>query len=630
MMTLRNSSSEKGPRTARTFRTLTREKVRRFWLLPAGGFLALFLAVDLPLFILIHSRGETASAYLQNMVTSPSLLSSILPFVLALITACAVFVSLHRQSSAGLYQSFPVNRRQLFLSDVISGLILLAIPIFLTGLLLLSSHLAFTTVTADQWDTEGLRTIMAIRAPSFPWIWMGITFLVTFFYYSIACLAGILAGTGVIHALLTLFLTVMVPSLTVLTYEMASFYLLGFGGEFPTSLIQCVLPPYWLAARAGEAGGGSMTGPLLACFLEGLLILAAACFFFQKLKLEREQDSVVWPRLADALVVLLTFMSVLAVLFFTNDMLGLETSGYFPLFAAVLTLLFFLVYRIIADRTTKILNRRTLLSFLVCLGALALFLGAVRYDMTGYARRIPEPSKVASVTLADDANLLFGQSLKLTSPKSVKAATKAHQAVVQKLRASESDSTNAETSGTAASDTSVSDTLTLTYHLKSGRTLRRRFYVPDAVNMPDLQALFNTPEVRRDLAPDRLLGKDLTEIAVVTSPPSDSTTGWRVNVAERDRKAILQAAAKDIQAFSYAELMVHTSDVSEPGLKLQFVLSKESGRVDNGDGAGLLHLIPVDNRTPHLQAFLKTRPYLKDRDQATEVFQLDAEERDEY
>ena len=115
--------------------TLLKKNISRFSPAWALLFVALFLAVPLPLMQRL-SRTETE----YNLFRARNYLESALPigivfaFVAGLLFAALVFKYLHRTNAAYMMHAFPMTRSCQFVTNVVSGLLFWVVPTLVIGL----------------------------------------------------------------------------------------------------------------------------------------------------------------------------------------------------------------------------------------------------------------------------------------------------------------------------------------------------------------------------------------------------------------------------------------------------------------------------------------------------------------
>lgn len=145
-------------------RTLFRKNLSRYW--PLWGF-ASFVGFLAPAALLVRviQSGETSVAPLRVREIYYYLVADAVPIVsiaYAILCAMAVWNYLYHPRSVGMMHSLPIRREGLFLTNLLSGLAMMAIPYLVAGVL---GTLLFTCCGGfDAWGT--LATILAVIGQS--------------------------------------------------------------------------------------------------------------------------------------------------------------------------------------------------------------------------------------------------------------------------------------------------------------------------------------------------------------------------------------------------------------------------------------------------------------------------------
>ena len=126
--------------------TLFRKNLSRYW--PLWG-LASFGGALFPLAMLVnllHSRFQNAWTPMQTKEMYYGVLSygvPVISIVYAVLCAMAVWNYLYNARSVGLMHTLPIRREGLFVTNVLSGLVMMAIPYAVTGVLIVLVSLLY-------------------------------------------------------------------------------------------------------------------------------------------------------------------------------------------------------------------------------------------------------------------------------------------------------------------------------------------------------------------------------------------------------------------------------------------------------------------------------------------------------
>lgn len=110
---------------------IIKENLRKFWVIPLIGGIIMFLAG--PMNMIIMKAGDS------DIIEESLEFNFGFSFAIILISLCsgiAVLICINRKSSSDLIYALPVTRGGMFLASYISGVVMIAIPIVINGLLM--------------------------------------------------------------------------------------------------------------------------------------------------------------------------------------------------------------------------------------------------------------------------------------------------------------------------------------------------------------------------------------------------------------------------------------------------------------------------------------------------------------
>lgn len=541
--------------------TLFRKNLSRYW--PLWG-LASFIGALFPLAMLVnllHSGFdfwtplETTQAYYNVLSYGVPVIS----IVYAVLCAMAVWNYLYNARSVGLMHTLPIRREGLFVTNVLSGLVMMAIPYAVTGVLIVLVSLLY-----GGFEPVGvLVTILGVAGESI-------------FFFGLATFCAFIVGNvfmlPALYGLLN-FLAVLTDFTVNL---LAQGFCFGLNSSYSGTvewlspvvyLMQQVRPDSTYEEKLVQHGvyGLYPTDVLTEVHLEngwliavyaavGVVLMALAWLLYRRRRSESAGDVVAvnWMkpvfRYGWAAFSAILGGRLLYALFWES----FQNGPYFTVLPMVLCMIVggaigFYAASMLLAKTLRVFRSTWKGMLAVALGCVALC-GAMKYDVFGVVRRVPAADSVKQVNIyAAGSNyyLTPGQDDEL-----IEEVRALHQAII-------SDKDYALTAASAASEAySSADgeipgayaSVRFTYTLNSGLKVERwysLYLTRDRMAQEDtydnlLDRLINSPEMRQK----RIRRQDGS--FRMDSAWIDTRTGG-TDLNSREVETILSAVARDAE-----------------------------------------------------------------------------------
>ena len=542
--------------------TLFKKNLSRYW--PLWG-LASFGGAMFPLAMLVNllhggfqlwSPLETRQAYYTVLSYGVPIIS----IVYAILCAMAVWSYLYNARSVGLMHTLPIRREGLFLTNLLSGLVMMAIPYAVTGVLIVLVSFLY-----GGFEPVGvLVTILGVAGESI-------------FFFGLATFCAFIVGNVfMLPALYALFNFLAV--LTDFTVNLlAQGFCFGIYSSYSGTvewlspvvyLMQKISPnstyeTQWVTDRLGgqryeTSVPTSVTlenGWLIAVYAAvGVVLLVLAWLLYRKRRSESAGDVVAvgWmkPVFRYGLAVFSAILGgrLLYALFWESFQNGL----YFTVLPMILCMIVggavgYYAASMLLAKTPRVFKTTWKGMMAVALGCAALC-GAMKYDLFGVERRVPDAGSIKEVNLyAADSNYYLTPGQDDALIEEVRAL---HQAIIN-------DKDYALTAASAASeaysgaDEEIPHAYTnvrFTYTLNSGLKVERQYdlylardrMAQDGTYDNLLDRLINSPEMRQK----RIRRQD-GNFRLDTAWINTRTGGTDLN--SREVETILSAVARDAE-----------------------------------------------------------------------------------
>lgn len=542
--------------------TLFKKNLSRYW--PLWG-LASFGGAMFPLAMLLEllhngfqfwSPLETRQAYYTVLSYGVPVIS----IVYAILCAMAVWSYLYNARSVGMMHTLPIRREGLFVTNVLSGLTMMAIPYAVTGVLLVLVSLLF-----GGFEPMGvLVTVLGVMGESL-------------FFFGLATLCAFIVGNVFMLPALYGLLNFIAVLTDFMVNLLAQGFCFGLNSSYSGTvewlspvvyLIQKISPnstyeTQWVTDRLG--GQRYETSVLTSVTLEngwliaayaaaGAALLGLAWLLYRSRRSESAGDVVAvgWMkpvfRYGCAAYAAILGGRLLYALLWES----FQNGQYFTLLPMILCMIAggavgYYAASMLLAKTPRVFKTTWKGMLAVALGCAALC-GAMKYDLFGVTRRVPTPDSVKLVNV-----YAAGSNYYLTPGKDdalIEKVRTLHQAII-------SDKDYALTTASAATEAySGADgevpyaytTVRFTYTLNSGLKVERRYNLYLTQNRMAregtydylLDQLINSPEMRQKCIRWRDEGFQLDGAWIDT---------WRdySDLSSREVGLILDAVAKDAE-----------------------------------------------------------------------------------
>lgn len=492
-------------------RTLFRKNLSRYW--PLWGF-ASFVGFLAPAALLVRviQSGETSVAPLRVREIYYYLVADAVPIVsiaYAILCAMAVWSYLYHPRSVSMMHSLPIRREGLFLTNLISGLAMMAIPYLVAGGL---GTLLFACCGGfDAWGT--LATILAVIGQS-----------VTFF--GLATFCAFLTGNIFALPVLYFLLNFLAPLGDWLCNLFARGFLFGFTADY-SGTVDFLCPMVYLTQRlyvnseyeTVRDSALEYQNRLTSVTLEnawliaayaaaGLIFLALAYLLYRRRESERAGDVVAVRvfrpvfRFGVAALSALLGGRLLYALLWESFQVG-DTFTPVPLAICLIVagLIGYYAASMLLAKSLRVF-RGSAVGALCLVAACVAFCAGMRYDLFGIERRIPDQNEITQleIYLARNTYYLTPED----QPELLSGAQDLQRTLIAQKDLIRSNYETYRHGGTS-SDPDASTNIRYVYTLKNGATVERFYTVSFAhsdLSVPGsyanvMDSFVNSPALRQ-------------------------------------------------------------------------------------------------------------------------------------
>lgn len=377
--------------------TLFKKNLTRYWPIWVLYTLIWFYALPMRCMMVVSRNqawmGETPIKQVQAFANQiPDLLEgfgTFMAFSFGVLAAMAVFSYLYNNRAAGMIHALPVRREELFLTSYLAGLVFLLGPNLLVWLLTLGAE-GLCSGFVDLYTVS---------------LWLAAQSAMCLFFYSFAVFCAMFTGSLLALPAFYGILNFLAAVLMLLFDVLFEPFLYGYAGMTNTTeeIVQWLTPVVRLIDnvrwRNDTIRGYYLEGisELVVYAVAGLVLASLALLVYRKRHIESAGDVVAVAVVRPIFKYGVALCSGLCLGYWLYAMFGLHTP--FGLTGSLL------LWTAIGYFAAEMLLKKSFRVFkawrgcAVMLVLVAVGLTSLRMDAFGFVTRIPDPNKVASVTV---------------------------------------------------------------------------------------------------------------------------------------------------------------------------------------------------------------------------------------
>ncbi len=453
---------------------LIREIFRMYWYIPVLTFVLYFFVGIMPI-LSNMSNIDAIDYYIYESVKNMNIIYSGIMCITAVVTAVMMMGFIHRESKALMMHIQPLSKNRIFNSYYLSGWLMCVIPILLTAVLYML--LAFKIQALTRFDIV---------------FWLLSSIAVTTWFYGITVFAGTLTGTSVMNLLTTCVLMIILPVLVTIAGAYCSIFISGYY-KMPEWIMYVsenynpLLNMLFSYGYRGDEDGRIII--FMVYFAVGVLLSILGRYVYKTRKFEKIGNSTLSKTFEELMTYVVVFVGMSS---FGFMMWTFSDSKPMIIVGMIIgTLLTLSVVKIIVNRSVRIFGKDLLRSLIACSVITIVFIALTVFDITGFARRVPEAEDVKSVKMDDFAtfydSFIFdgfmnkrnvNSEMQFTSPENIERIVKLHNYIIENRLYTEEIEGGAEVYDMEGEPVNIeNEYIHMKYKLKDGKVLERYYYV---------------------------------------------------------------------------------------------------------------------------------------------------------
>lgn len=463
---------------------LLRSDLRRCWPLLAGYTFLWFLILPLRMWNdvpadLQAAQPEDARRTALEIIGNATTAAIWIHLIFGIVLAMALFSYL--SSARGTYgmHSFPASRGCQFRTHALCGVGCVAV-----------SNVLICLLSAQSGGTHW--------GASLSWLVFSLVTFLLFFSLGIFCcmLCGWLPAMAVAYGAVNcvvIFCRILADAMCSIFYPSYNDTVLSMGQNHIVAWLTPVLRLHLDLQEMYKDGSGPLLSAtawksLLVYGIAALVLLAAGALLYRIRRSEASGDTLAFRPLRPVVRWVVGLLGGLGLGLVLAGMLSC-TKNTPALLACIVTLglACMIVTQMLIVRTPRVFGKLWPELLALCIALVALCL-CIRADVFGYERRVPQVSQVESVGIYQRS--IYRNTAKITDPEEIGAITQAHRYLADCGAKDNLDS-----------DWRWRNNISITYHLKNGGTLSRRYQLRSE-DLTAVRAMLESETFRRSVVLD--------------------------------------------------------------------------------------------------------------------------------
>jgi len=476
--------------------------IKRYWWLCLANTLLIILCCVVP----VYDTCVNHPFYSYGAKPTWMGLGIVINIVFALGTCTILLSYMHFNSSVSTMHSLPIKRSAIYVTKMLTALLFIIVPIVVSAVL-------FIFITS--YGHFGVYDILK-------WLYQGIVYALLIL--SLTAIVNMMTGNPIGTIVFTVGFALVPIVLIALLDTVFSGEVYGYFGRIDNFAQYLYIGEKGLLTK--EYG---FIYPILS-----IAFLLGAYLLYKFRKSERHSEVISFKFLVPLFIGIISSIASGMSFVYFSEFLGIHSIFTIIPFGVLGTLVAFMVYK------KSVSLKGTLKPVAIYLVCILCFIGAVKFDLTGYERRLPPLSDIQSVSIEQIKYSSYDNVPEFTSEKDVQNVLKLHQHCIDIK----------EDSSRGFSDVYMP----ICYTLKNGKQILRKYTLNYETDEAFLKPLFETREYR--ISKFSLIDgkkRDFTQISISDRRFANGTY-LTLYPDNEDMEKILSALKKDMSNATYEDL----------------------------------------------------------------------------
>jgi ABC-2 type transport system permease protein len=497
-------------------------------------FICLLFTIPLEILQLASRNYVNYEDYQNYMMINPEV-QIIFLFLIPIAAGLLLFRYLQNEAAVDMIHSLPIRRETLYINHIISGLVLLIIPILLTS-------------CVTFFVTNSIEEFQSILTLSELFSWTGLIILMTCMMFFFTVSVGMMTGMSSAQGILTyIFLFLPIAMVTMVSYNL-SFLLFGYSTIFLDSKMEYLSPFFRFIGTIGQPEPFSTLEVAIYTILT-VFFLIIGLVLYKARQLERATDVIAFPFLRPVFKYGVTFCSMIvggSYFSATGDL-----NWNWIMFGYVWGAVFgYTVAEMILQKTWRIFQFRVFTGLIIYSAIFIILLVGIKNDFMNYENKLPRMDQISEVYFGNKYSMqeLFRNDAEVYSDSKlyIQDVRKLHEYITGQKDFIESQDEE---------DIHV-EYMVISYRLNNGKAITREYRLPLELMKKQLKPIMEAEDYKRTLPQFLQLHDKAFSINIVANGPMSKNV---VITDPFEMEEFSQALKKDFLSQSLEDLLASTS-----------------------------------------------------------------------
>lgn len=507
---------------------LIKQDIKQHGWLGIVYLIGLIFAVPLQL-IMLNNADSRRMVDLKTFFEMAMEIQAFFVFTIPILAGIFLFRYLQTKESVDMMHSLPIKRESLYMNHILSGFLLLIIPVWLT--------VVITAIVMNVIELPNTLTTSDL-------LWWGLIFSVfTFLTFIISVFSGMITGMSIAQGILTgIFLFLPVGLVSLVSYHL-NIFLYGYSESFITGSRIDKLSP--VIRIADIRFGDPFSSTELVVYLLLILLFAVFSYLLYKYRhLEAATQTIAFWQMRPIFKYGVGFCTLLVVGAYFASAQNHE-NGWLIFGYIVGATIGFYGAEMVLQKTWRIFSMKILKEFIGYTVVVVLLFVIVKTDAIGFETKVPSSDEIQGIYFGDSAYQLRDQ---MTNNKDIFSNDKNYIDNIRELHeyiASEQPSDDNAYSF-------FNRSMVIAYKLKNEDLLVREYVLPIDELDRYMKPVMEAPQYKYDRYNLQKLEESVDRITITPSAP----TSKRVVIADpQEIKELKQILKTEILNETYEEMI---------------------------------------------------------------------------